>query len=192
MKTTKEIVASNLVYLRKSRGFTQLEVAEKLNYSDKSVSKWEHGETLPDIEVLKKISDLYGVSIDYIVSDAPREEKIKLFKKSQNRQNQIIISLLGVSFVWILSAVLFVYTKIILNINYWLAFLWAIPVSMAVLFYFNKIWGKRKYMFFIVSVLTWSLLLCFYLQFLPYNIWLVFTIGLPIQVAIILWSQLKV
>lgn len=192
MKTIKEIVASNLVYLRKSRGFTQLEIAEKLNYSDKSVSKWEHGETLPDIEVLKKVSDLYGVSIDYIVSDAPKEEKIKLFKKSQNKQNQIIISLLGVSFIWIMAAVLFVYSKIFLDTNYWLSFVWAIPVSMLVLFYFNKIWGKRNYLFIIMSVFVWSLLLCIYLQFLPYNVWLVFMVGLPIQVAIILWSQLKV
>lgn len=191
MKTTKEIVAENLVYLRKSRGLTQLEIAEKLNYSDKSVSKWEHGETLPDIEVLKKIADLYQVSIDFIVSDSPKEEKIKIFKKSQNKQNKIIISLLGVSFVWILAAVAFVYTRIILGINYWLAFVWSLPVSMVVLFYFNKLWGKRIYMFFIMSVFIWSLLLCFYMQFLPYNIWLVFTIGLPIQVAIILWSQLK-
>lgn len=192
MKTTKEIIAENLVYLRKSRGLTQLEVAEKLNYSDKSVSKWEHGETMPDIEVLKKIADLYQVNIDYIVSDSPKEEKIKLFKKSQDRQNQIIISLLGISFVWILAAVVFVYAKVILSTNYWLAFLWAIPVSMMVLFYFNKLWGKRIYMFIILSIFTWSILLCFYLQFLPYNIWLIFTIGLPIQVAIILWSQLKV
>lgn len=192
MKTTKEIVAENLVYLRKSRGLTQLEIAEKLNYSDKSVSKWEHGETLPDIEVLKKIADLYQVSIDFIVSDSPKEEKIKIFKKSQNKQNKIIISLLGVSFVWILAAVVFVYTRIILGINYWLAFVWSLPISMVVLFYFNKLWGKRIYMFFIMSVFIWSLLLCFYMQFLPYNIWLVFTIGLPIQVAIILWSQLRV
>lgn len=192
MKTTKEIVAENLVYLRKSRGLTQLEIAEKLNYSDKSVSKWEHGETLPDIEVLKKIADLYQVSIDFIVSDSPKEEKVKIFKKSQNKQNQIIISLLGISFVWILSAVVFVYSKIFLDTNYWLAFLWALPISMLVLFYFNKIWGKRIYMFIIMSIFVWSLLLCIYLQFLPYNIWLVFTVGLPIQVAIILWSQLKV
>ena len=191
MKSIKEIVASNLVYLRKSKGLTQLELAEKLNYSDKSISKWEHGETLPDIEVLKKVADLYEVNIDYIVSDAPKEEKIKFLKKSPNRQNQIIISLLGVSFIWILSAVLFVYSQIILNTNYWLSFAWAVPISMLVLFYFNKIWGKRIYLFIIMSIFVWSLLICIYLQFLPYNIWLVFMVGLPIQVAIILWSQLK-
>ena len=192
MRNIKEIIADNLVYLRKENKMTQLELAEKLNYSDKSISKWEHAETLPDIEILKKLADMYGVTIDYITSDGSKEDKSKYLKKSQNDQNKIVITLLTISFVWTLATVIYVYTNLILKSNYWLAFLWALPVSCLVLLYFNKIWGKRKFSFIISSVLAWTLILCFYLQFLSYNMYLVFLIGIPIQIAIVLWAQLKV
>ncbi len=191
MKETKQIVAENLTFLRKQNNLTQLELAEKLSYSDKSISKWEHGETLPDIEVLKKVADLYGVTLDYIVSDMPAEEKTKFIKTNKNKHNQIIISFLGVSFVWIVAAVLFVYLNIILKTSIWTIFVWAIPVSCAVLFYFNKMWGNRKFLFIILSIFVWSLLLSLYLQFLQYNILLVFLVGVPAQTTIFLWSKLK-
>ena len=191
MKELKEIVAENLAYLRKKNNFTQLELAEKLNYSDKSISKWEHGETMPDIEILQKLANIYNVTLDYIVSDAPIEEKQKFYKKSQNKQNQIIISALWVSFVWILAAVIYVYTNIIMNANYWLVFILAIPISIAVLIFFNKFWGNKTSKFILISLFTWVLLFCIYLQLLAYNIWLIFLIALPVQISIILWSQLK-
>lgn len=191
MKELKNIVADNLVFLRKQKKLTQLELAEKLNYSDKSVSKWEHAETLPDIEVLKKLADLYGVTLDYIVSEEKHEDKLNLYKTKNNTQKQIIISLLGVSFVWLAAALIFVYSNIILNANYWLVFLWALPVCCVVLFYFNKVWGNRKFLYIVSSCFVWTLLLCLYFQFLNYNMYLIFLIALPVQVAIILWSKLK-
>ena len=188
----KQIIANNLVYLRKKNNFTQLELAEKLEYSDKSISKWEHGETLPDIEVLHKLANLYNVTLDYLVSSKPNEEREKLFtKKNQNKQNKIIITLLAISFVWLLATIIFVYTTIKDDEKFWQIYLWAIPVSFFILMYFNKIWGKRLFSFYIMSGLTWSLLTCFYIQFLSYNMFPLFLIGIPIQIAIILWSQLK-
>lgn len=188
----KQVIANNLVYLRKKNNFTQLELAEKLEYSDKSISKWEHGETLPDIEVLHKLANLYNVTLDYLVSSKPNEEREKLFtKKNQNKQNKIIITLLAISFVWLLATIIFVYTTIKDDEKFWQIYLWAIPVSFFVLMYFNKIWGKRLFSFYIMSGLTWSLLTCFYIQFLSYNMFPLFLIGIPIQIAIILWSQLK-
>jgi len=192
MKNLKEVIADNLVYLRKKNKMTQLELAEKLNYSDKSISKWEHGETLPDIEILTKLANLYNVSLDYITSEETIQEKEKYCKTTQNNQNKIIIALLAISFVWILATVIYVYTNIITKSNFWLVFLWSIPVCCLVLLYLNKLWGRKKFTFIIASVLVWSLLICVFLQFLNYSMWLVFLIGLPIQIAIILWSQLKV
>ena len=64
MKDIKSIVASNLIALRKSRKMTQADVAEKLNYSDKSVSKWEHADSLPYISILSALAFLYGVPLD--------------------------------------------------------------------------------------------------------------------------------
>ena len=188
----KQTIANNLTYLRKKNNYTQLELAEKLEYSDKSISKWEHAETLPDIEVLHKLANVYNVTLDYLVSNKPDEEREKLFtKKNQNKQNKIIITLLAISFVWLLATIIFVYSSIMDTNKFWQAYLWAVPVSCFVLMYFNKIWGKRIFTFYIMSVLTWSLLTCFYIQFLKLNMFPLFLIGIPIQIAIILWSQLK-
>jgi len=194
MKNLKDIIAENLVYLRKTSQMTQLELAEKLNYSDKSISKWEHGETMPDIEVLKQIADLYGVSIDFITTENAKENAPKFLKQKtfNNKQNQIIVALLAVSIIWILAAVIFVYTNIILDANYWLVFLWAIPISVCTCLYFNKIWGQRKIKFILISVFVWSLLPCIYFQFLAYNIWPLFLVAIPTQIAIILWSKIKI
>ena len=69
MERIKQSVAKNITDLRRSMGMTQLELAEKLNYSDKAVSKWERGDSIPDVAVLKQISDLFGVTLDYLVSE---------------------------------------------------------------------------------------------------------------------------
>lgn len=64
MENVKEIIARNLTELRKSHKMTQSALAEKLNYSDKAISRWEHAETLPDIETLCRICDIYGVKFE--------------------------------------------------------------------------------------------------------------------------------
>ncbi|MDD6251820.1 MAG: helix-turn-helix transcriptional regulator, partial [Oscillospiraceae bacterium] len=67
MENIKAIVAKNITQLRLAKGMTQLELAEILNYSDKAVSKWERGDSIPDITVLTKIADMFGVTLDYLV-----------------------------------------------------------------------------------------------------------------------------
>ena len=68
MENIKQIVAKNIADLRRASGLTQMEFAEKLNYSDKAVSKWERGDSLPDVAVLKQIADLFQVTLDYLVT----------------------------------------------------------------------------------------------------------------------------
>ena len=91
MKEIKEIIAENLIRLRQDNNMTQTAVAEKLNYTDKSVSKWEHGETTPPVEVLKKIAELYGVSLDYLVTENPTEAYDKRYNVKSNNINKLII-----------------------------------------------------------------------------------------------------
>ena len=55
MEDLKQIFAENLSALRKKKGWTQMELAERLHYSDKAVSKWERGESLPDVVILKPV-----------------------------------------------------------------------------------------------------------------------------------------
>ena len=63
MEDIKSIVAENIASLRQAHGMTQLELAEKLNYSDKTISKWERAESSPDISVLAEMAALFGVPL---------------------------------------------------------------------------------------------------------------------------------
>jgi len=187
----KKIVAENLIELRRSKKWTQAEMAEKLNYTDKAISKWERAESMPDIEVLKQIADLFGVTLDFFVNANAREEKDKYLLPQKIWNNRIILTSMIVSVIWLLATIIFVYTSINTSVNFWQVFLWAIPASCLVLLVMNGFWGKRKYVFYIMTLLVWSVIACFYVQFLEYNIWLIFSLGIPIQALIILWSILK-
>ena len=186
MNNLNYIVAKNLSDLRKKNGLTQAELAEKLNYSDKAVSKWEKGESLPGVEVLYKLSKLYEVSLDYIVG----EETAKPSPTPNTRRKHNIITLLSVLAVWLLATVIYIFCEIFAGIKPWLAFCWAVPASFVVALVFDVIWHRNSLFFLIVSLLMWSLLLCFCLQFLNYNIWIILGIGVPLQAAVLLWWRL--
>lgn len=192
MGKLNEIVSNNLVTLRKQNHLTQAELASKLNYSDKTISKWETGETLPDIEVLHNITEIYNVSLDFLVTAHTEEDFVILNKEISNvRGNKIVISLLSVSVIWIIITILYVYKNILNDVNEWTLFIWGLPISCIILLVFNSIWGKRRFNYLILSVFTWTLITSFFLQFLEKSIWPLFLIGIPFQIVIILWSQLR-
>lgn len=191
MSTIKNTVAKNLQELRKSANLTQSELAKKLNYSDKSVSKWETGESLPDIEVLYEIANLYGVTLDYLTSNAPEGEKSAYIKNDTEKANKIIISALFVTAVWFVATLIYVYINLYKGYSSWQAFVWAFPASIFTLIILNGKWGVRKFSYPLASIFTWSFLLATCFQWLSYNLWAVLAIGIPVQIAIILISKLK-
>ncbi|MCQ2387675.1 MAG: helix-turn-helix domain-containing protein [Clostridia bacterium] len=194
MSDVKNILASNLVKLRLKNNLTQSDIAEKLNYSDKSVSKWEQGAATPPIDTLKRLAEMYNVSVDFLLTESTDEEfdKIANIKDSQaNKTNKIIITLLAIVFVWLFALLTFFYYTRVNVARPWKIFIFAVPLSMITLLIFNKIWGKRENIFIIVSALIWSIITYIYIRYLDLNLWMVFIIGVPLQIATILWSQLK-
>ena len=191
MKELNEIVAENIIRLRTENKLTQAELAEKLNYTDKSISKWERGDSLPTLEVMIKLSEIFNVSLDYLVSEYNDDDRDEIFIPKENTSNKLTITLLADMLVWLIAVVLYVYFNFAFKADGWLIFIWAIPISTLVLFIFNAIWGKRKVGFVLLSAFVWTLLAALYLQFLAANIWLIFLVGIPVQIAIILWSRLK-
>lgn len=198
MEQLKMIIAGNIGQLRRNFGLTQLELAEKLNYSDKAVSKWERGESVPDIVTLKAIADLFQVSVDYLLrADHPVETEIKRAYTRRQRRNHRLITLMACVLVWLIAS--FVYTSVDVALpteraRVWIMFIYAIPLTLIVLLVFNSIWGKRHLNFTIISFLIWTVLTCIYLSallFFNYNLWLVFIIGIPAQVIVGLWSGLR-
>lgn len=190
MEDYRKIIAQNISELRKEKKMTQSELADKLHYSDKAISRWERGDTMPSIEVLCELCNLFGVELQYLVS-TNKEQKKKATPSKIVLGNRIIIVLLAISFVWLLATCIYVYAGLQLGDHPWIMFLWAVPVTALVSDIFNYIWGKRFYSIITRSALIWSLLTCFYVQFLSLNIWLVFILGIPMQVCVILWCMLK-
>ena len=189
MKEIKEIVSDNLVAFRKARKLTQLELADMIGYSDKAVSRWEHGEVTPDIETLDRLAKIYGINISAFFEESPNLEKER--KLSLQIGNKLTITLLSIVSVWFLITIAYIYGKIIMNENFWHLFILAVPLSCVLGIIFNSIWGKRIYTFVILSIFVWSLLAWFYLYWINYNMWILFFIGIPIQVAIVLCANLR-
>mgnify|MGYP003571275811 CR=1 FL=1 len=188
MDNIKQNFSQNLINLRKEKNLTQLELAKLLNYSDKSVSKWENGETVPDIEVLKKIADYFSVSIDTLISDP---NNLKHIEKVKAQPNKVVITLLSTLLVWIIATILYSLFYVTVNLNVWMCFVWALPTSFIVLIVFNAVWGKKKFSILLTSGLMWSALAAIYLQLIMFNPWQIFFIGIPLQLAIILWANLN-
>lgn len=189
MEDIKKIIAKNLMALRKKSGFTQNELAQKLNYSDNAVSRWERGELAPSIEVLQHISEIYGVELEMLL----KENGTEIIEKSNKNQriNKLATILLIVSIIWCVVSVAYIYSYKIFNLNLWRVFCWAVPISCIILLPFNDYWGKYIYKFVILSVFVWTTLACIYLQFLQYNLWLIFIVGIPAQIALVIWAFIK-
>lgn len=177
---------------------TQLELAEELNYSDKAISKWERGESLPDIAVLKYTADFFNVSVDYLIEeDHTKSEEKPSAKTKLSRRNCAIITSLAVMTVWLIATAVFSFLlKVAPHVtNGWTAFIYAVPCSAVVLLIFNSIWGENKKLNYLyVSLIVWTVLASVYmtcLLFFDFNFWTLFLIGVPAQIIILLWSGLR-
>lgn len=197
MDELKVIIAENIQSLRRDAGMTQAALAEKLNYTDKAVSKWERGESVPDVAVLRDIADLFGVTVDYLLRQdhTAKTEPMPLHSKKRRVSNHASITCMSILLVWLIATFAFVLVDIVSPAvkSHWLAFVYAVPASMVVWLIFNSIWFCRRWNFLIISLLMWTALASLYLTLLPLNanIWQIFGLGVPGQAIIVLWSRLK-
>ena len=196
MQELKFIIAKNIQRLRQERGMTQLELAEKLNYSDKTISKWERGESLPDIVVLKTVADLFEVTLDYLVEEEHSEKPVTKEAMNKNyRRNCYIITGTSIFMVALVATLIFgILTIFFPKTGYpWLCYAYAVPVGFIVWLVFNSIWFNPRRNFVIVSLLVWSLLLALYLTFflLGFHILPILLVGIPAQLIVWLWSKMK-
>lgn len=182
MENIREIVSQNIHRLRKQNNLTQLELAKKVNFSDKAVSRWEKGEVLPDLETLQKLSEIFDVSLSQLIESKSSEETKKTYKPNRN---EMLFQGLLICIIWSISTVLFTYLQLIYDMYYWQAFVWAIPLTLATTFIANFKGSSRELKTTLASFVTWTTIASIYLQFLDQNLWLIFIIGIPIQAAII-------
>jgi len=183
----RKVVAFNLCRYRKENNLTQLELAERLNYSDKSISKWERGEGLPDLLIMVKIAEIYGISVNDLLSEKKR------LARPKHRLNKLLITLISVTGVWAIATAVFVLLGIFSPAleRSWLAFIYAIPGSFIVLTVFAFTWGRKIHSFITFSLLSWSIPLAIYVSLQYQTLWLLFIAIIPLQLITIFSYFLK-
>lgn len=198
----KSIIAGNIADLRRAHKMTQLDLAEKLNYTDKAISKWERGESIPDVLVLKSIADLFGVTVDYLLEEVHVEpvQENTLDAEEEKRHHSIrargFVTGMSVLLVWLVATVVFVIFDMVPEgvTAHWIIFVYAVPASMILWLVMNSIWFNRRRNYPIISLLMWAVLASVYIsvwQFAMYNAWIIFLLGIPGQAIIVMWSRLK-
>ncbi|MBQ0010878.1 MAG: helix-turn-helix transcriptional regulator [Ruminococcus sp.] len=187
----KKNIADNIVRLRTTAGLTQAQFAEKLNYTDKAVSKWERAESIPDVLVLKQIADLFGTKIDDLLL-APSEFSLpeKDAETQAKKRNKLQISLLSAAGVWLIVIVAFAAFSLFDVPRAWLCFLWGVPATATDLLVFNAIWGQARRNFLFISLLIWSFAAALYVTLAVWGFWYLFLFALPLQAATVFWARM--
>lgn len=195
MEDIKSIIAQNIKEIRLLHNMTQLELAERLNYSDKAISKWERAESTPDISVLVEIAEVFGVSLDRLVREKGAIKTVEPQAPKQTSYNRRIISYISQGGVWIAATLAFIITTLITgSITFqWLYFIYTVPIVLIMRLVFNTLWFNPRYNYVIISALVWSVLASVHMTFLYFGIRaaLVYLLGAVAQIVVILWSFIK-
>lgn len=199
----KTQIGANIAYYRKRSGLTQAGLAEKLNYSDKAVSKWERGDSIPDVLTLMQIAEQFEVTVDALLGDvnalpenpgtlsrAMTQVSEKALKRKANKN---IILALSSTLVWFVALFIFVVCST-LDIPYsWLAFLYAVPANAIVMLSLRSAWHDFRWNKLLISTIVWGTLISIYASIfalLQFNAWKILLLGIPGQIAIFLWFRM--
>ena len=190
MDDLKVITASNIINLRTAKGMTQAELGELLNYSDKSVSKWERAEAVPDAYVLKKMSGIFGVSVDYLLNSHDSWERPESFKKEERNFHSNVITILVIFGIWTLAFLIYIIGWL-LEANWWLLFIYAVPVSLITFLVLNSVWEQGKNNRHIIYALVASIFITVYITFRSYNPWQILLLLIPAEFLVFLSFRIK-
>ena len=195
-KDLKEIVGDNIAYLRKENKWTQLELAEKINYSDKAISKWERGESSPDYDALLDLAKLFNVKIDYFFYESPSEKSAYINKDNNLKIRELLTVILLCATCFVISTAIFLIAWFdnVENIRYfWISFVWALPVCAFLLMRYFKRNKNRLGSIYSTSIFLWSFLTAAFLQCVLINInaWMIYIIGVPLEAVIIIYYFVK-
>ena len=198
MEELKLVVASNLIKLRQKAGMTQAELGEKLNYSDKTVSKWERGESIPDAYVLMRLAEIYGLTVDDLLRDDSAWQDPAARARAEEKANgptfsSGVVTLVAIVGIWTMALIMFVAFWLALDQLQWLIFACAVPVSLATLLVLNSVWNKGKYNMLIVMGLVAAVITLVYLFMLHYKLqpWQLFLILVPAELLVFLSFHIR-
>ena len=199
----KDRIGANIAMQRKRVGLTQAGLAEKLNYSDKAISKWERGESMPDVLTLMQLAQLFDISVGDLLEDPNQlpgnpgkleKAMTQVSEKALKRKaNKNVILGLSTTLVWFIALLVFVVISSFDLPNSWISFFYAVPVNAIVLLSLRSAWRDFRWNRGLISVIVWGFLVSIYvslLVFLRFNMWRIFLLGIPGEIAIMLWFRL--
>lgn len=199
----KRRIGVNIAAWRKRLGLTQAQLAEQLNYSDKAVSKWERGESVPDVLTLIQLASVLDTTVDVLLADpdalpehSGRVEQTvgKVVEKTLKRKvNKNIILGLASVLVWFVALLVFVVLTMLHVPHGALAFFYAVPANAIVLLSLRSAWRDFRWNRALISAIVWGSLLSIFMTLwllLRYNSWMIFLLGIPGQIAIFLWFRM--
>lgn len=183
----KKVIGDNIAFYRKRNNLTQLQLAEKINYSDKAVSKWERGEGLPDFYVLNDLAELFKIEINDFLRE-PKARSRRMFLR-----NKIVISIAYTCIIWLVAVLAYVCVKFLaLSFNKeYLIFSFALSLSFVLLLIFTCVWKNKILIFIMYSGLIWTFLLNVFLILSFKNKGVIFIIGIPLQLMGMMWLIFK-
>lgn len=190
MDELKVIFASNLIRLRTAAGLTQAELGEKLHYSDKSISKWERAESVPDAFVLKMLSEIFGVTVDHLLTSHDSWEKPATMRDTKEEYSRFFIVLCIIAGIWTLTVIQFVVFWLFGHVL-WITFVAAVPLTLITILVFNSVWNHGKNNMYIVAGLVLCIISLIYLSLLQYNFWQLFLIIVPAEIVVFLSFHIR-
>ena len=186
--TLRRTISKNIAAYRKAHKDTQAGLAEKLNYSDKSVSKWERADGVPDIFVLVMLAELFGVTVNDLLTEKHRKSH-----RAAPKLKRSIITLMSAGLVWLVAAVVFFAFKVAFPDlpRIWLAFIYAIPAMFIVTLVLSALWHPPIFSYLSVCGIVWGVALSVDISLNVPNVSLIYIIAAVLQVLIALWWLMK-
>ena len=189
MEEFKLIVASNIIRLRTAANMTQAELGEKINYSDKTVSKWERAESVPDTYALKQIADIFGVTVDFMIQSHDDWTDYELQEENERTIISLhdIITAITIAGEFLLAFLVYVIFWI-MGRHIWHIFVYSLPVVLVTWLVLNSIWHKGKRNGYIVALLVLSVFAVVYVAMLSFgfNPWQLFIVAAGGELIVLL------
>ena len=203
----KKQIGANIVSYRKRHGLTQVGLAQKLNYSDKAVSKWERGESVPDVLTLVQLAELFDITVNDLLLDpdalpenpgtVERVMGAAVERTLKRKANKSIILMLSSILVWFVALLATVVLSLFEVPYSWLGFVYAIPANAIVLLSLRSAWKDFRWNRALISVIMWGGLISLFTSLLVFidpnlwtRLWRIFLLGIPGQAAILLWFEI--
>lgn len=187
-------ISKNLVELRKAHHLKQTDLAEKIGYSDKSISRWENGTTVPDICTLARIAEFYNITVDDLIGEnaVVKSSDAAHIIEQEDTVNRIAMLCLSVLTVWLVAVLIYVGLDIMKSYRFWQIFVWAVPPSAVIVYKYNINNRNIKW----ANTILLSLVICglvtgTYLQLIQYNFWPLFFLIIPLEAMAVVYTLFR-